>query len=232
MPQEDPYQVWLKEFRREMDKLMGSPSTPASAAAARNAKVAFDSWWRSEQEGWLEGKLPIRERLPKTGARVPAKPHDPLCDHRAERMREVEARLERTRASYESMLEKLRGQAALVEDHLRRLGQARDPQQTRQRLESSGKGLADEARLQGLEGELYDTRRRLKAAEEELRSLRQIAAASEQALTELRRQTSFCQDRLTKAEESAGNGMRDLRQDLLRLTDGLKRIMDAIGGKA
>ena len=53
MAAENPDRAWLEEFRREVGGLRESAEAPSRASGGL-AEAAFESWWRSEQEGWFD----------------------------------------------------------------------------------------------------------------------------------------------------------------------------------
>ncbi len=205
MPEQDPYQDWLEEFKKEVDSAVGKPQ--AASAAARSANEAFETWWKAEQEPLLSGAprrfeegpaapaggelgADLASRLQKLAEEKAALEHDlsRLARENAElkerqakfqgTVADFEARMSRAREGYESHIARLESQARLVEEQTRSLrGDKQFLEGAHTRLEARNKTLEEEVRA-GLE--------RGAAAEKALLDLKRRAADMEAELARLR----------------------------------------------
>ncbi|MCX5794065.1 MAG: hypothetical protein NTY77_01045 [Elusimicrobia bacterium] len=257
MAEADPYQVWLDDYKREIDALAAKPLAP-SREAGRRAQAAFSSWWQSELgspaappiaepaappgpgsfdrfEAMAQEKASLKSELGL------ARQENGQLRQRQEESRaareELEAELLRLKDTHDRALASLQEKVRLLEDRIQ--AQRRDKanaEKAFERLEVRGQALDADLRQAATESaaaerDALEARRHLAEAEPELQRLKQEWAAAQATITELRRQASSYQERVVDFQEHTGSDLALLRQELREFLIKVKRLIDEAAGR-
>ncbi len=120
MPEEDPCQSWLEEFRKEVDAVLGAPG--ASLPVASKAQADFSAWWdNADQEPRAADSPSDRDAFArqKAGWEAELKKKQQENDQLRRKLTafqqailEIESTIASSRQNYESAIERLQAAPA------------------------------------------------------------------------------------------------------------------------
>ncbi|MEK7859045.1 MAG: hypothetical protein AAB320_07880 [Elusimicrobiota bacterium] len=210
MAEQEPFDAWLSDFKKEVDSSVGTAS-PSVAQAARDANAAFDNWWKSEHEAPGTDKAPSRfldEAAPVAPAPVPAAEEMSALAERLQAVVEQKAALEHLVSKLSKENSELRQNQmdaqARLSDFENKLSRAREGYEGHiGKLDAQVRLLEEQAQSlrkdrEFLEGAFHRLEGRNKSLEEESRLHLEKNAHAEKGLLELRRKLSDGEAELAK----------------------------------